>query len=83
LFGSGRGVKGALATRNGHTELLDVALRHDSRVALLQFAFGVEFVLRLLQRALCLLKLAFRLHDIGLRRHHGGIDFGDLAFGRQ
>ena len=83
LFGSGRSVEGALAARNGHTELFDVALRNDSGVAPLQFAFGVEFVLRLLQRAFCLLKLAFRLHDIGLRRHHGGIDFGDLTFGRQ
>ncbi len=83
LFGSGRSVEGALTARNGHTELFDVALRNDSGVALLQFAFGVEFVLRLLQRAFCLLKLAFRLHDIGLRRQHGGIDFGDLAFSRQ
>ena len=83
LFGRGRGVEGALATRNGYTELFDVALRHDSGVALLQFAFCVEFVLRLLQRALCFLKLAFRLHDIGLRGLHGGIDFGDLAPGCQ
>ena len=37
--------------------------------------------LRLLQRALGFLKLAFRLQDIGLRRQHGGVDFGDLAPG--
>src|SRR6476646_9468016 len=80
---SGRGVEGALATRNGHLQLFDVALRNNAGIALLQFAFGVEFVLRLLQRAFCLLKLTFRLLDIGLRRQHGGIDFGDLAFGCQ
>ena len=83
MFGSGRGVEGALPTRDGHLQLFDVALRNNAGIAPLQFALGVEFVRCLLQRAFCLLKLAFRLHDIGLRRHHGGIDFGDLALGRQ
>ena len=68
-----------MSARGGNFELFDVALRHDAGVALLQFALGVEFVGRLLQRAFGLLKLAFRLQDIGLRSQHGRIDFGDLT----
>src|SRR5881628_453109 len=78
-FSAGR----SALSRVVHFELFDVALRNNAGVALLQFAFGVEFVGCLLQRAFGLLKLAFRLHDVGLRRQHGGIDFGDLAPGGQ
>ena len=72
----------ALAAGDGHFEFLDVALRHDAGITLLQLALGIEFVGRLLQRALGFLKLAFRLQNIGLRRQLGGVDLGDLAPGR-
>ncbi len=64
------------------SSFLDVALRHDTGIALLQLALHIQFVGRLLQRALGFLKLAFRLQDIGLRRQLGGVDLRDLAPGR-
>ena len=82
MFRSGRGVDGPLTTSYGHLEFFNVALWHNARIALLQFAFGVDFIRSLLQGAFCFLELAFRLKNIGLRRQHGGIDFGDFPVGR-
>ena len=82
LFCGRCGIDGALTAGDGHLEFLDVALRHDAGIALLQLALHIQFVGRLLQRALGFLKLAFRLQDIGLRRQLGGVDLGDLAPGR-
>jgi len=49
LFGRGRGVEAALATRDGHFKLFDIPLRHDAWIAPLQFALDVQFVVSLLQ----------------------------------
>ena len=69
--------------RRQHLEFFDVTLRNDAGIALLEVPLGVELVGCLLIVAFCLLNLPFRLKNIRLRRQHGGIDFGDLAFGGQ
>ena len=56
-------------------------MRHDAGIALLQLALHIQFVGRLLQRALGFLKLAFRLQNIGLRSQLGGVDLRNLAPG--
>ena len=73
------GIERALPTRKQHLELLDVPLRDDAGIALLQLALDVELIGGLLIVALGLLDLPFRLENVRLRRQHGGIDFGDLA----
>jgi hypothetical protein len=69
----------AFAAFDGHLELLDLALRNDPRVPLLELHLGFEFVQRHLIRTLGLLKLSFGLQDIGLCHHHVGLDFRDPA----
>jgi hypothetical protein len=74
--------RGALTAGDSYLELFDVTLRHNAGVTSLQVTLDVEFVLGLFECAIRILKLAFRLEDVGLRREHGSVDLGDLALGR-
>ena len=69
----------AQAAFDKNLELLDFALRDDTRIASLQLLLGLQFVHGLLVRALGLLDLAFSLQEIGLRHHQLRLDLRNLA----
>ena len=79
--GVGR-VQRSLAPIDHDLQLFDIPLRHDPRVAPLQFALRLQFILCLLNGALRLLNLAFRFQHVRFCSDQRSVDFGDLPPGR-
>jgi hypothetical protein len=56
---------------------LDLASCHDVSAAAIEFLLGFQLIDGLLQRASCLIDLAFRRRDFGLALDYLGLDLGD------